>query len=211
MHQTSTVNGIVEDGNFIREVTTTLVLPEFQDGRGQLYVYLGMMTTTGDYVQACAGSDRTLNVAHEYLHKWNCDVFVNPGPKRGKSREVPGGPAVPGDLMTSHYVYDDSTGAYTQTNSVNGVVLATLTKASGYGHSLQFNSECLTFKFGKPTCGTVPARKWINTTVILDKADPDFGDFGSDPGVSGKFVSSQGGKVWTMAELDMEASSSYMY
>ncbi|KAF2765424.1 hypothetical protein EJ03DRAFT_319442 [Teratosphaeria nubilosa] len=198
------------DDNLIREVTTTLVLPEFQTGPGRVIMYLGMITTTEDYVQSCASSDRTSEVAPEYANKWNCDTFVNAGPGRGPNVEHPGAPAVPGDRMTSRYVYSDSTGEYTQTNSVNGRVVSTYTRASGHGISLQFNAECLTFVGGKPVCGTIFARKFIDTTVVLDKPDSSFGDFDHDPGVTGgKWVSTQGGKVWTMSELDIAKSSTW--
>lgn len=94
--------------------------------------------------------------------------------------------------------YSDSTGNYTQTVLLNGKVVSTLStsdgKAEGWGSAVECADE---------TCGTVPAHKWINCSIILDSADTAYSNtlaLGTD--VEGS-MTSEDGITWTIGTISI--------
>ena len=68
-------------------------------------------------------------------------------------------------------------------------------QALGWGSAVECAAE---------DCGTVPAHKWIDTTITLDKADPNFArTMGKSPGVTGEMSTSDGGKTWTITDIEI--------
>lgn len=53
-------------------------------------------------------------------------------------------------------------------------------------------------------CGTIPAHTWIDTTITLDSADPNYDQtMGKGQGVSGEMSTSDGGVTWTVTDIDI--------
>jgi hypothetical protein len=50
-------------------------------------------------------------------------------------------------------------------------------------------------------CGTVPAHHWLNTTLIMNTPDPNYGKTVRLNKVTGSLVTSNGGKTWTAADI----------
>ncbi|KAI1640791.1 hypothetical protein F4809DRAFT_647781 [Biscogniauxia mediterranea] len=186
--------GPVADGSFIREATSTLVLPDAPSGSsGDTSLWVGMGTSNGDLIQSIADN-------------WQSDswsIFAYTLLKTGDNSQMPvqtdGTPADAADQITMHYKYDDTTGNYTQTVSINGDVVATLSTSDGYAQGWGSAVEC-----AEENCGTVGAHKWINTTIILDVADPDYINTNAKgEGVTGEMSTSDGGKTWTVSTIEI--------
>lgn len=81
---------------------------------------------------------------------------------------------------------------------VNGEVVSTLStsdgKAEGWGSAVECADE---------TCGTVPAHKWINCSIILDSADTAYSDtlaLGTDVEAT---MTSKDGITWTIGTISI--------
>ncbi|KAI5917763.1 hypothetical protein F4810DRAFT_716157 [Camillea tinctor] len=186
--------GPVADGSFIREATSTLVLPNVPSGSsGITSLWVGMGTSNGDLIQSIADN-------------WQSDdwsIFAYTLLKTGDNSQMPvqtdGTPATESDQITMHYKYDDATGNYTQTVSINGDVVATLSTSDGYAQGWGSAVEC-----AEENCGTVGAHKWIDTKIILDVADPNYiNTNGKGQGVTGEMSTSDGGKTWTVSTIEI--------
>jgi hypothetical protein len=53
-------------------------------------------------------------------------------------------------------------------------------------------------------CGTVPEHHYLNTTLIMDVADPEYSQTLGLNGASGDLVTKDGGKTWTVADIKIE-------
>ncbi|KAF7173418.1 hypothetical protein CNMCM5623_005635 [Aspergillus felis] len=184
--------GPVASDSFIREATSTLVLPTLvENNKGDLSLWVGMGTSNGDLIQSIADkyqSDGWSVYAYTLLKTGEYSQY----PVQGKSAS-----AKPGDHVTMHYKYDDSTRNYTQTVSVNGQVVSTLSTSDAHAQGWGSAVEC-----AANDCGTVGAHSWINTKIILDKADPNYKNTnGKGQGVTGDMSTSDGGKTWTVSTI----------
>ncbi|KAF5006323.1 hypothetical protein FDECE_7296 [Fusarium decemcellulare] len=186
--------GPVGEGSWIREATSTLVLPDVPSGSsGVASLWVGMGTSNGDLIQSIADN-------------WQSDewaIFAYTLVKTGENSQQPvqddPTPAKAGDRITMHYKYDDSTQEYTQYVSINGEQVSTLSTASGHAQGWGSAVEC-----GAEDCGTIGAHKWLDTKIILDSADPNYvNTLGKGEGVTGDLVTEDGGKTWTVAEIDI--------
>ncbi|KAB8230414.1 hypothetical protein ETB97_000610 [Aspergillus alliaceus] len=190
--------GPVADNSFIREATSTLVLPDTPSGSsGDASLWVGMGTSNGDLIQSIADN-------------WNSNdwsIYAYTLLKTGDASQVPvqgeSSTAKAGDRVTMHYKFDDTTGNYTQTVSVNGKPISTLStsdgKAQGWGSSV----EC-----AETNCGTVGAHSWTDTKIILDVADPNFiNTVGKGEGVTGEMTTSDSGKTWTVSTIKIPEHS----
>ncbi|KAK3658494.1 hypothetical protein LTR56_001905 [Elasticomyces elasticus] len=177
--------GPVAANSFIGQSTTTLVLPDLQSPHnGNLGLWPGVGTKftdsdqDGQLVQGPAistvgqGLDLQLFLALSSLTieqislKLRCqrrEVVLN-GVIHGKTIG-----ANPDDHVTYDYKYNDATKEIDQTVSVNGAIVSTLSTTSGVGAGWGTAMECQQDK-----CGTVPEHHYINTTLIMDIADPDY-------------------------------------
>lgn len=108
--------------------------------------------------------------------------------------------------MTTQFVnisptdkYDDASGNYTQTVSLNDKVISTLSTKDGHAQGWGSAVEC-----AEENCGTIGAHSWINTKIILDKADANYiNTMGKGQGVTGDMSTSDGGKTWVVTTIEI--------
>ncbi|KAJ8117432.1 hypothetical protein OPT61_g1368 [Boeremia exigua] len=188
--------GPVGAGSWIRESTSTLVLPKpaSNSPSGQACLWVGMGTSKGDLIQSIAdsmGSD------------WNVYAYtlLSTGPTSQMPVQTDGTNAVEGEKITMHYKFDDATGNYTQFVSINGQQVATLSTNDGHAEGWGSAVEC-----AANDCGTMPAHKWIDTVITLNTADPNYDQtMGKARGVSGDMSTSDGGITWKVTDINIPA------
>ncbi|CAI0649385.1 hypothetical protein CGCF415_v012463 [Colletotrichum fructicola] len=154
--------------SWIREANTTLVLPPVPSPqKDRLALWPGMGTSGGDLIQALAVSfsDPAANCGAK-AGQWCTWASTLQGEQLG-GKQVP---ASAGDKITMHYKYNDSTGKYDQTVSLNGKVVSTLSTSSGQAQGWGTAVECQ----DDACVGTVVAHKYTDTTIILNAADTTF-------------------------------------
>ncbi|OHF04234.1 hypothetical protein CORC01_00573 [Colletotrichum orchidophilum] len=189
--------GPVASDSFIREATSTLVLPAApSNNKGDASLWVGMGTSNGDLIQSISDSSNYDNTGTD---KWSIYAYtlLSTGPNSQMPVQTDGTDASEGDKITMHYKFDDASQNYTQTVSINNKVVATLStkdgKAQGWGSAV----EC-----AANDCGTMGAHSWINTKIILDKADANYIDtLGKGNGVTGDMSTKDGGKTWTVTTI----------
>ncbi|KAG8630369.1 hypothetical protein KVT40_001988 [Elsinoe batatas] len=190
--------GPTASGSFIREANTTLVLPATNNPQeGNLALWAGLGTDGNNLIQALAislagGTAGCVPAAGQW-----CIVASTLQDTQQTGTAVP---ASAGSKMTMHYKYNDSTLKYDQTVSLNGAVVSRLSttsgKALGWGTAVECQSSA---------CGTAPAHKYIDTKLVMDKADPNYVRTKGTTGAKGNMVTADGGKTWTIAEIAIEA------
>ncbi|RBR15256.1 hypothetical protein FVER53590_03468 [Fusarium verticillioides] len=186
--------GPVGSGSWIREATSTLVLPDVPQGStGVASLWVGMGTDKGDLIQSIADNWQS--------DEWS--IFAYTLTKTGDNSQLPvqdeyQAPAKTGDRVTMHYKYDDSTQEYVQYVSINGKQVSTLSTSKGH-EAMGFGSsvEC-----GASDCGTIGAHQWVDTKIILNTADPNYiQTFGKGEGVTGgEMTTSDGGQTWVISD-----------
>lgn len=50
-------------------------------------------------------------------------------------------------------------------------------------------------------CGTVPEHHYVNTTIVMNTADPNYKNTLGLNGASGNLATADGGKTWTVADI----------
>ncbi|MCJ1445628.1 MAG: hypothetical protein MMC23_006133 [Stictis urceolatum] len=186
--------GPVGGGSWIREATSTLVLPKAPSGSsGDTSLWVGMGTSNGDLIQSIADNWDASN--------WDIFAYtlLSTGPSSQMPVQAPGGKANAGDKVTMHYKFDDASGNYTQTVLVNGSQVSTLSTSDGHAQGFGSAVEC-----AANNCGTVPAHTWLDTEIILETADPNYIRTNvKGAGVTGDMETSDGGKTWTVATIQI--------
>lgn len=96
---------------------------------------------------------------------------------------------------------DGQTWEQTVTNADTGATVSTYSHASGpcmtgYGTGTECDSSC---------SGTVAAQKYLHTVITLAGADTTFTIATAAGGTYKGLTSSNGGQVWTIAEIDIPA------
>ncbi|GME33922.1 hypothetical protein L218DRAFT_991829 [Neofusicoccum parvum] len=199
--------GPVSSGNFIREATSTLVVPAAPGPVvGNTVLWVGMGTSNGDLIQGinnnyppdnqaspCSNLGGNWCVAAYTLHKTSDTTQESISGPRSNSR--------PGDQVTMHYRFDDATGNYTQVVSVNGVSVSQISTNSGHAQGWGTALECTT----RP-CGSVPAHSWINTVITMNSPDPNYIQTNwKGPGVTGDLKTTDGGLTWRVDKISIPA------
>ncbi|KAI3392486.1 hypothetical protein diail_5651 [Diaporthe ilicicola] len=188
--------GPVSSSSWIRESTATLVLPKAPtNNQGDASLWVGMGTSNGDLIQSIADNAQSEN--------WSIYAYtlVSLGVGNGQTVVQDDTPssASPSDEVTMHYKYDDASGNYTQTVSVNGQVVSTLSTSSGKAQGWGSAVEC-----AAEDCGTMPAHKWTDAKIILDSADATYDrTLGLGQGVTGSMTTSDGGKTWDIGTFEI--------
>ncbi|KAI9705703.1 MAG: hypothetical protein M1820_005113 [Bogoriella megaspora] len=192
--------GPVASNSFIREATSTLILPKAPSGSsGDTALWVGMGTSNGDLIQSIADNYAQSN--------WNIFAYTlkETSPTSQVPIQAPGSTANAADQVTMHcersdyHIYSDSTGNYTQYVLVNGKQVSTLSTSDGHAQGWGSAVEC-----AQTNCGTVPAHSWTNTKLILDVADPNYiKTLGKSSGVTGDMSTSDGGKTWTVTTINI--------
>ncbi|KAF4540690.1 uncharacterized protein LTHEOB_632 [Lasiodiplodia theobromae] len=186
--------GPVADGSWIREATSTLVLPKVpSNNQGDASLWVGMGTSNGDLIQS---------IAENYASaKWSVYGYtlLSTGPSSQMPVQTEGHDAAASDKITMHYKFDDDSGNYTQIVSINGEQVAELSTSDGHAQGWGSAVEC-----AEENCGTMPAHSWIDTKIILDSADPNYiNTMGKGQGVTGEMSTSDGGKTWTVTTIEI--------
>lgn len=179
-----------QKGTFIREATSTLILPKGGNG-GSVSLWVGMGTTKGDLIQSIA--DNTGRP------QWSIFAYtlVLKGDGTQEPVAAPGEDANAEDRVTMHYKFDDRSQNYTQTVLVNGRQVSTLSTNSGHAEGWGSAVECQA-----TDCGTIPEHKWIDTKITLDKPNRGYsGTLRKDRGVVGDMTTSDGGKTWVVSDI----------
>ncbi|KAL4915403.1 hypothetical protein BDW62DRAFT_212751 [Aspergillus aurantiobrunneus] len=183
--------------SWIREANTTLVLPETPGLLDRLALWPGMGTSGGDLIQALAVSfaDPNANCGASE-GQWCTWASTLQGTQLGGDQV----PASPGDGLTMAYVYNDSTGEYDQTVSINGQVVSSLSTSSGQAEGWGTAVECQ-----DDACqSTVPAHQYKSTTIILNSADESFGDtLAINEADSSGLTTSDNGVTWTVETINI--------
>ncbi|KAG8996033.1 hypothetical protein FRB93_000995 [Tulasnella sp. JGI-2019a] len=186
--------------NIISAQTTLTpgVAPSTQNG--ELFLWPGMSNGTGDLIQTTLESWPSNAWCGAATGEWciRCSIFGSFGQIDGNSAVVKGT-----DAVTINYVLGSDKNTWTQTASINSVVVSTLSYAAGpymkgYGTGTECDDNC---------SGTIAAQTYTNTVITLDAADPNFGSTGVASGgtVMTGLSSSQSGKVWTIASINIPA------
>ncbi|KAL6710842.1 hypothetical protein ACN47E_007899 [Coniothyrium glycines] len=196
--------GPVATNSWIRQATTTLILPALNSPHtGNLGLWPGMGTkfpsgADGQLVQGLAISTVGYGSPCNFVAsdvKW-CVVAST---FDGNQQDGTPYRANPGDRVTYDYKYNDATSKFDQTVSVNGVKVSTLSTTSGLGAGWGTAMECQQAK-----CGTVPEHHYVNTTITMNTADPNYGKTLSLNNASGNLVTANGGKTWTVADITIK-------
>ncbi|RMY71448.1 hypothetical protein D0863_05142, partial [Hortaea werneckii] len=99
--------------------------------------------------------------------------------------------------------YQDDSGNYTQTVSLNGHVVSTLSTSDGHAQGWGSAVEC-----AETNCGTVSAHSWIDVSITMDTADPNYKQTqAKGEGVTGELTTSDGGKTWTVGKIGIPEHS----
>ncbi|KAE8356870.1 hypothetical protein BDV28DRAFT_41843 [Aspergillus coremiiformis] len=185
----------------ITHAVTTLipgVAPSPQNGK--LFLWPGMSNGTGDLVQTTIESWPDNSWCGAKKGEWcvRASVFGSFGQLDGSASPVKGD-----DQIRIEYTLQADKDTWVQhvTNAKTGKVLSTFEHKDGpfmrgYGTGTECNGGCT---------GPIETQKYLNTQVTLDGPDPSFGNTIATGG-TGKFsglTSSQGGKVWTIASIDI--------
>ncbi|KAJ5166276.1 uncharacterized protein N7482_005057 [Penicillium canariense] len=187
--------GPVASNSFIRESTSTLVLPRVPSGNsGDASLWVGMGTSKGDLIQSI--------VDNQDSSSWSIFAYTLLSADNDNAVAVFGdiySTPIPGDKVTMHYKFDDSTGNYTQRVYVNNKFVSTLSTSDGQAQGWGSAVEC-----AENDCGTIPAHTWINTTIIMDTEDPNYiNTMGKSEGVTGEMSTSDNGKTWTVSTISI--------
>ncbi|KAF3771302.1 hypothetical protein M406DRAFT_245797 [Cryphonectria parasitica EP155] len=186
--------GPTSSGTYITSATATLILPDAPSGNeGDLSLWVGMGTSDGDLIQS---------IADCYVYTtWSVFAYTlkETSPTSQEVIEGETHAAATAQEVTMLYQYDSSTGNYTQTVSLNGAVVSTLSTSDGYAEGWGSAVEC-----AATNCGTVPAHQWINAEIVLSGADPDYIDtLYLGLGATGSMSSSDGGVTWVIGTIDI--------
>ncbi|KAI9034938.1 uncharacterized protein KD926_005001 [Aspergillus affinis] len=186
--------GPVSDGSWIREATSTLVLPKAPSGSsGVASLWVGMGTSNGDLVQSIADN---WDSDHWSVYAY---TLLSTGAQSQMPVQGPATDATEGDKITMHYKFDDNSGNYTQTVQLNGKTVSTLSTSDEHAQGWGSSVEC-----GEDNCGTIGAHKWTDTKIILDSADANYiNTVGKGEGVTGEMSTSDNGKTWTVTTINI--------
>ncbi|KAI5361684.1 hypothetical protein Slin14017_G084170 [Septoria linicola] len=192
--------GPASSTSFIRSANTTLILPATNTPQtGNLALWPGMGTSGGNLIQGLAISVADGSAGckkEESVGKW-CVVASTLEETQQMGEYVV---AEEGARVGFYYEYNDSTKEYDQTVSVNGKVVSKISTSSGVAQGWGTAVECQS-----AACGTVPAHKYVDTTLTMDVADPDYDQTKGTTGATGEMVTADGGKTWTIAEIAIES------
>ncbi|KAL1877450.1 hypothetical protein Daus18300_002436 [Diaporthe australafricana] len=187
----------------ITKAVTTLVpgtAPSTQNG--ELFLWPGMSNGTGDLVQTTLESWPDNSWCGAAKGQWcvRASVFGSFGQLDGTASPVSGTTKV---KIVYELQSDKNTWVQTVTNADTGAALSTYSHASGpymrgYGTGTECNDNC---------SGSIAAQKYLNTVITLAGADTTFGNtIATAAGGTYKgLTSSNGGQVWTIAEIDIPA------
>lgn len=187
----------------ITKAVTTLIpgtAPSTQTG--ELFLWPGMSNGTGDLVQTTLESWPDNSWCGATTGQWcvRASVFGSFGQLDGTGSPASGDTKI---KILYELESDGQTWTQTVTDDDTGDLLSTYSRASGpymtgYGTGTECDDGC---------SGTIAAQVYENTVITLAAADTTFGDtIATSQGATYEgLVSSEGGKVWTIATINVLA------
>lgn len=206
--------GPTSDSTYIVESWATLNLPAAPtDNAGDLSLWVGMGTSTGDLIQSIAdnsASDDWSLFAYTLMstsgkpptnsHEITCATLLLTSTTATTQSVVQaeGSTATGGTAVTFHYYYEASSGNYTQDVIVDGAIISTLSTSDGEAQGWGSAVEC-----AAEDCGTVDAHTWTNVSIILSGADTAYVDtLALGEGVDAS-MTSEDGITWEVGTINI--------
>jgi len=109
----------------------------------------------------------------------------------------------PGDQIVIEYDYDSSSGMTTQTASVNGNTVSSVTQPGALGYRFADTIEC------HANVGATPEHTYTDTTITLAGSNPSFNANlnAADGATPTSFSSTDGGTTWYIQTITLPAST----
>ncbi|GAB1200497.1 hypothetical protein APSETT444_009870 [Aspergillus pseudonomiae] len=162
--------GPVASNSFIREATSTLVLPKGPSGGSTdaiTSLWVGMGTSNGDLIQSIADNWQQSD--------WTMYAYT---------------------LMKTGDKFDDASGNYTQTLQINGKTVSTLSTSDGQAQGWGSSVECAENNCGTVGAHSWTDTKIILDVADANYINT----LGKGEGVTGgDMTTSDGGKTWTIS------------
>lgn len=186
----------------VKAVTTITPGTAPSSQNGELFLWPGMSNGTGDLVQTTLESWPDNSWCGATTGQWcvRASVFGSFGQLDGTASPVSGSTKV---KIVYELESDNETWTQTVTNADTGASLSTYSRASGpymtgYGTGTECDDSC---------SGTIAAQTYTNTVITLAGADTTFGNTiaTSNGATYSGLSSSDGGKVWTIASINIPA------
>lgn len=202
--------------------TTTTIYPGKMPSNqtGGLFVWMGISNGTGDLIQSIIGSypagqsecsgpnaDTTWCISSE-VYGNNAEGYPNQWVGDLTTADV----NYENGIKLNYTLADKETWLWVQTmeDAVTGELLSTFNKTSGsmlgWGTAIELDD----YTAGVEAVGTISPQYYINSTIILEAADPDFIDtLGAGEGVvHTDMLTADGGITWTIANISIPAMTS---
>lgn len=186
----------------IKAVTTLTPGTAPSTQNGELFLWPGMSNGTGDLIQTTMESWADNSWCGATTGQWcvRASVFGSFGQLDGTGSPVSGD--TPVKIV---YELEDTTWVQTVTNANTGAALSSYSidvgagaTMTGYGTGTECDDSC---------SGTIAEQTYSNTVITLLEADTSFGDtiVASNGATYSGLVSSESGKVWTIASMNVPA------
>lgn len=198
--------------------TTTTIYPGAppSDQTGYLFVWLGMSNGTGDLIQSIigsypAGTSECSGPNADTAWCISSEVYGNNAegyPNQWVGALTTADTNYTNGIKLNYTLIDKESYLWLQTmeDAVTGALLSTFNKTSGpmlgWGTAIELDDYN-----GVAATGTVSKQSYINSTIILESADPTFIDtLGAGEGVvHTDMLTTDGGITWTIANITIPA------
>ncbi|GIZ41176.1 hypothetical protein CKM354_000449100 [Cercospora kikuchii] len=191
-----------ENQPFIRQVTTTLVLPPINPTqKGFLKIYPELWTEENASLTGTA-----LTLLDDRSPCWPnvVDWCVSARMVLGNQQNSVIYKPVPiGAELKIQITYDDVTKKHDHTLSVDGEIISQLpvtddelNLVAGRGVGFRTQVECQL-----EVCGNVSSHDYLNTTIVLDSPDPSFAKWKETFNTRGDLKTADGGLTWTVDRI----------
>ncbi|TDL19446.1 hypothetical protein BD410DRAFT_842002 [Rickenella mellea] len=198
--------GLTPSSSIIEARTTFIpgVPPDPATQYGEIYLWPGLTNGTGDLLQTTIEQWPDQSWCGGTAGQWCLRTSVF-----GKSGQFDGAfaPLSANQPVTITFQRSANKTSWTQTAAVDGKVISQLTSPSGPMTGWGVATECV------DDCSpAVSTQTYLDTKIVLEKADPTFGETtkvgiaGAGTVVSG-LRSLEGGKVWHIAKITVPKSA----
>lgn len=208
LHRRDSWGGAVSLGpttsTIIKAVTTIIPGTAPSSQNGELFLWPGMSNGTGDLVQTTLESWPDNSWCGATTGQWcvRASLFGSFGQLDGDSAPVSGDQKV---KIVYELQSDNDTWKQTVTDADTGEALSSFSYKSGpymrgYGTGTECDDSCTP---------TIAKQQYLNTVITLAGVDTNFGNtISTSQGATYSGLSmSQGGKVWTISEINVPAMS----
>ncbi|WQF78797.1 hypothetical protein CDEST_03811 [Colletotrichum destructivum] len=188
---------------YIEEARATLVLPKVPDSvKGDIAIRSGiMMNDKETFIQGVVSNSPTGSYCNDGGKKWCSFAYTITGstPTFGTPKSCS-----PGAAVKTEYKLNSKTQIWEQNVYVDGKSSSSVTNSRGQvGNVFYLSILCADGN----ACAEHPAHSWKDVSVVLNKADKDFGsskvlNFGA---TGGDMKTSDGGKTWKFETIKVPA------